>query len=207
MAITMLSAMEQIRRVQIMLVYQKETRAVVRRIVFKLTCDAALQDDLTQEGLVHLWLREQQCPGQSESWYLQSCRFFLQNFMRNGRSVDSLRRGGSLLCSSELDECMEQADEDGSLTNGSVLALVSTREIMSLLSKWLTPVERNILQCLADGLGVREIASRLNISHTSVIRYRRRIAALAVRFGVEPLPNRNGHKRLGKQRLPAVSRA
>src|SRR5437868_4520240 len=140
-----------------MLVYQKETRAVVRRIVFKLTCDAALQDDLTQEGLVHLWLREQQCPGQSESWYLQSCRFFLQNFMRNGRSVDSLRRGGSLLSSSELDECMEQADEDGSLTNGSVLALVSTREIMSLLSKWLTPIERSILQCLADGLGVREI--------------------------------------------------
>src|SRR5437667_3517932 len=74
-----------------MLVTQNQTRQVLRQIVFKLTPDLALRQDLTQEALLHLWLREQQCPGQSHSWYFQSCRFFLQNFMRNGRSVDSAR--------------------------------------------------------------------------------------------------------------------
>jgi DNA-directed RNA polymerase specialized sigma24 family protein len=189
-----------------MLVYQKETRAVVRRIVFKLTGDHALQDDLIQEALLHLWLREQQCPGQSQSWYLQSCRFFLQNFMRNGRSVDSAKHFRSVCISDELDESMEKSDADGSLNHGSVQALVSTREILALLSKWLTPIERLILACLADGLGVRDISSRLNISHTSVIRYRRRIASLALKFGVEPLPRRNGFKNRPRKPSSALSR-
>src|SRR5690242_4704157 len=135
-----------------MLVHQKETRAVVRRIVFKLTADPALQDDLTQEALVHLWLREQQIPGQTQSWYLQSCRFFLQNFMRHGRSVDSAKHFGSACVSTDLEASMEKLDADGSLGQTSVQALVSTREILDLLSKWLTPTERLILFCLADGL-------------------------------------------------------
>ena len=177
-----------------MLVTQNQTRQVLRQIVFKLTPDLALRQDLTQEALLHLWLREQQCPGQSHSWYFQSCRFFLQNFMRNGRSVDSARHHRDLCLPGELDECMEKSGDDGSLAFGSVLALVSVREILTLLAKWLTPLERVILGCLADGLGAREIACRLNISHTSVIRYRRRIASLALRLGVEPLPNRNGRK-------------
>jgi DNA-directed RNA polymerase specialized sigma24 family protein len=177
-----------------MMVHQKETRAVVRRIVFKFTCDPSLQEDLTQEALLHLWLREQQRPGQSESWYLQSCRFFLQNYLRNGRSVDSAKHFRSVCTSQEIDKSMEKSDADGSVSHGSVQAVVSTREILALLSKWLTPLERLILACLADGLGIRDIASRLNISHTSVSRSRRRIAALALKFGVEPLPNSNGRK-------------
>ena len=188
-----------------MWVYQKETRAVVRRIAFKFTGDPALQDDLTQEALVHLWLREEECPGQTQSWYLQSCRFFLQNFMRHGRSVDSAKHFGSACVSTDLEASMEELDDDGSLGQASVHALVSTREILALLSKSLTPAERLILFCLADGLGARDIASRLNMSHTSVIRHRRRIAALALRFGVEPLPNRNGLRGRTTRKRPSVA--
>ena len=190
-----------------MWVYQKETRAVVRRIVFKFTGDPTLQDDLTQEALVHLWLREQECPGQTQSWYLQSCRFFLQNFMRQGRSVDSAKHFRFACMSAELEVSIEKSDSDGSLAHASVHALVSTREILALLSKWLTPTERLILFCLADGLGARDIASRLKMSHTSVIRHRRRIATLALKFGVEPLPNRNGWSRRAARKRPIASLA
>ena len=174
-----------------MLVNQKETGEVLRRIVFKLTPDRALREDLTQEALVHLWLREKERPGQTRSWYVQSCRFHLQNYLRNGRSVDSPRRHRFLCVSAETEAFRAVPSDHESVSSRSVLALVSTREILSLLGKWLSPVERGILSCLAEGLGMREIASRLNLSHTSVIRYRRKIASLAVRLGVEPLPGRS----------------
>jgi len=176
-----------------MLIEQKDTREVLRQIVFAVGTDRALHEDLTQEALIHLWLREKECPGQSRSWYLQSCRFFLQNYLRTGRSVDSARRHKAPLLPTELDQ-PPKASHDESPSGSSILGLVSAREIVALLQEWLTPVEQKTLLYLAEGFGVREIGTRLNISHTSVIRYRRRIATLALRLGVEPLPNKNGRQ-------------
>ena len=188
-----------------MLVDQRETRAAVRQIVYRLTIDRALQEDLTQEAFIHLWLREQQRPDQPQSWYFQSCRFFLRNYLRNGRSVHS-NRHHQALCST-----MTAAGSDGisgsePLSDDSVRAQVSAREIISLLTMWLTPRERQLLNCLAEGFGLREIAARLKLSHTSVIRCRRRIAALAVKLGIEPLPNPAGVRRRSARRSRVASR-
>ncbi len=176
-----------------MLIQEKETREVLRQIVLKVTTNRTFHEDLTQEVLVHLWLRETQCPGQTQSWYLQSCRFFLNNHLRKGRSVDSHRHHHCLCPTAAGEECVDGAADD-SLSGGSVPALVSAREISSLLAKWLTPLERELLDCLAEGFGVREIAARFHLSHTSVIRCRRRIAALALKLGIEPPPNANGRR-------------
>jgi RNA polymerase sigma factor (sigma-70 family) len=182
-----------------MLVDQRETRTAVRKIVFRLTIDRALQEDLTQEAFIHLWLREQQRPGQPQVWYFQSCRFFLQNYLRNGRSVHSNRHHASLRSTSAASESgSDSADEP--LSGDSVPALVSAREILSLLAMWLTPLERQLLSYLAEGFALREIAARLNVSHTSVIRCRRRIAALALNLGIEPLPNANGRECRSRRR-------
>jgi len=39
-----------------------------------------------------------------------------------------------------------------------------------------------VLDCLADGLGVREIGRRLEMSHTMVIRHRSKIASLLLKL-------------------------
>ncbi len=178
-----------------MLVEQEGTRHTVRRIVFNITTNQGLHDDLAQEAFVHLWLRETERPGQTESWYFQSCRFHLQNYLRCGRSVDSNRRYTNLCVSAELvadpDLCSEQ---DGAASD-SVVDQVSAREITALLEKSLTPLQRQVLECLAAGASVRETAARLKITHTSVMRYRRRIASLAMRLGIEPPPGLNGQAR------------
>jgi len=51
-------------------------------------------------------------------------------------------------------------------------------------------VECGVFTGLAEGSGIREIACRLGVSHTSVLRYRDKIASLALRLGVEPMPRR-----------------
>jgi RNA polymerase sigma factor (sigma-70 family) len=168
-----------------MLIDQKEAHKVVRQIVFKMTSNQALHDDLTQEAIIHLWLREMECPGQTKSWYFQSCSFHLRNYLRSGRSVDSNRRSQALL---PLDVTTEHADlsDDGYVFGDSVQSLVSARETNDLLDKWMTLPERQILGMLEQGYSVREIAAKLDISHTSVIRYRKRISALASKLGINP---------------------
>src|SRR5207249_7485062 len=75
-----------------MLIDDARTRELLSRIVFRLSADSAVRDDLMQEALVHLWLLEERRPDQRQSWYLQSCKFHLQNYISAGRSVDSPKR-------------------------------------------------------------------------------------------------------------------
>ena len=168
-----------------MLIDQQETHEVVRQIVFKITSNRALHEDLAQEAIIHLWLRESEYPGQTVSWYFQSCRFHLQNYLRNGRSVDSTKRHGDLCSLAEAHES-PGTTADESVSGGSLRSLVSAREAARLLRQWLTPSEREILGFLAEGFSIREIAAKLGTSHTSVIRSRRRIAALAAKLGIQP---------------------
>ena len=88
------------------------------------------------------------------------------------------------------DEVVDEVDQTAS--GYSIHGLVSARAIARLLVGSLGPREGEVLAYLADGFSVREIAARLQISHTSVIRDRQKIAAAAVKLGVEPLTARSG---------------
>jgi RNA polymerase sigma factor (sigma-70 family) len=175
-----------------MIFEQRVTLGLLRSLARRLTTERMLEEDLVQEALIHLWTRETEHPGQCRSWYIQSCRLHLQNLLRKGRSVDCVKRriaGG--LAESGKEEELDPARED------MLLSLVCARDLAAELSKWLTPVEKRILSLSHDGLSLREIAGLLGLSHTSVIKHRRTIAALSRRLGVEA-PNSS------KGRPPAV---
>jgi DNA-directed RNA polymerase specialized sigma24 family protein len=139
-----------------------------------------------QEAMVHLWRLELRTPGRKEVWYLQGCRFHLQNLVRQGRSVDSLKRFQTPVLDYEegADGSVERSN-----TNGSVWEEISVNDLMAALSLWLTPQEKETLLYLMDGLSAREVARRLNVSHTIVNRHRCRIANLAVKMEIVPRCN------------------
>src|SRR5438034_286985 len=90
-----------------MLFEQAETQKVLSRIVTQLSWHPAWHEDLMQEGMIHLWRSEDERPGQSPSWYLQSCQFHLRHHLARGRSVDSWKRqdhGMSLFLEIDGDE-------------------------------------------------------------------------------------------------------
>lgn len=167
-----------------MLIEDIETLEQLGRIVVRLTSNPALREDLMQEALIHLWQVQEQNPGQTKNWYLQNCRYRLLHYLALGRSVDSPKRRASQVHPSEHDE-----DPDDWLDrfagSDTVLQDVSARDILALLSKVLSPREISILQWLAEGLGTREIAKRLGISHPMVIKHRRKIAVLAKKLSIE----------------------
>jgi RNA polymerase sigma factor (sigma-70 family) len=174
-------------------------RESLAALVRRMTTNETLQQDLLQEALIHLWLVETRRPGQTRSWYVQSCRFHLQHYLGAGSSVDSAkRRNGEIQFlpgTDDEEELLEQGD-----SGNSVLTWVSVREIMSLLARHVTPQEKAVLDCLADGLSAREIGRELGLSHTMVIRHRRKIAALLTSFGIPAEPQRNGKPINGKVR-------
>src|ERR1051325_410254 len=189
-----------------MLFDQCDIREAIRLIACQLGVDPALRDDLYQEGLIHLWRREESCPGQSPGWYLQSCRFHLRNYLRYGCSVDSPKRF-RLRHAASGEDGDEECLWDDTLPAASMLAEISAREMCVMLSPWLTALERQILACMTDGLGMRKIALRLGISHSLVIRRRRRMASLAFKLGIRPLSqlNRNERSELPGAPSPGVA--
>jgi len=171
-------------------------------MIRRMTPNTALREDLLQEATVHLWLTETRRPGQTRSWYLQSCRFHLQHYLNCGRSIDSAKRWRDQLPLDEYSNNAENSNEQSDSGN-SVFTCVSAREIMSLLRPYLSTQEQAVLICLAEGLGAREIGRKLKLSHTMAIRHRRKIADLFKRLELPPaegaeLPKKNGaHRRNG----------
>ena len=104
-----------------MLVEDPRVCEKLRRIVTTLTADRALQDDLMQESLIHMWRTENENPGHTQSWYLQNCRYHLRRWLSSGRSLDSFKR-----CKGDLRVSLDVLDDglpfDGYHTNGELIA-------------------------------------------------------------------------------------
>jgi DNA-directed RNA polymerase specialized sigma24 family protein len=150
-------------------------RGKLATLVRTITNNPWLGEDLMQEALVHTWLNETRRPGQTWSWYLQSCKFHLKHYLASGRSIDSLKRQSGRV-QFEWDE-EGDGELDGLKSTESLFETVSARDIVACLSDRLMGSGKSVLNCLADGLGSREIGRRLNMSHTSVIKERGRIAS------------------------------
>jgi RNA polymerase sigma factor (sigma-70 family) len=164
-----------------MFVDEVSIRESLVRMVRKMTANGALRDDLLQEALIHLWVTEIGRPGQTRSWYLQSCKFHLLHYLAAGRSVDSAKRRAGQLQFVEDSDGSDELSSDGDSAE-SVIGWVSARDIMSLLLPHLKPQERAVLECFAEGLRLREIGRKLKVSHTLVVRHRRKIALLLNRL-------------------------
>jgi len=170
-----------------MLVEDAEMQKTLRRIVVTLAPDSALHDDLNQEGLIGLWRAEQQRPGRTRSWYLQSCKFHVQHYLAFGRSVDSPKRSNSAARVSLADTVEGVESADHCLTCNDVTDCVGFRDLVAVLSRHLTRRQQIVLQGLADGLCLREVASTFKLSYPTALKYRRRIAQVALKLGV-PAP-------------------
>src|SRR5258708_37366966 len=69
-----------------------QTRESLVRMARRITSNVTLREDLLQEALIHLWLTERRRPGQTRSWYLQSCKYPLLHYLASGRRGDSTKR-------------------------------------------------------------------------------------------------------------------
>ncbi len=175
-----------------MWINSKEAWASLRSIVSNINADPSVSDDLFQEALLHLWLEEALHPGNTLSWHLQSCSLHLRNHLRKGRSIDSPKRRSHSRLASDFSSELSTDGEELSLFDevpdpgSDIISSATAKEAFDLLLRDLSPCDQKILNALLDGLNMREIASRLHLSHATISNRRRKIAALSARLGLLP---------------------
>jgi DNA-binding CsgD family transcriptional regulator len=170
----------------------------LQQIVAVLTRDRVLRPDMMQECLIHLWRLESAKPGQTRSWYLQNCRFHVQHWLASGRSVDSLKRNSTdkriPIGGNDEEPALEEYHTSGDLFEG-----VSFHDVVSTVGRQLKPRERRVLDGLADGKVLREIASELRLSYPTALKCRRTIARVITKLGISVMPG-NGTETLADSR-------
>jgi len=172
----------------------------VRGIVSRFMIDPNSRQDMLQECLLCLWLAEGENPSRTVSWYLQRCRFHVQHWLARGRSLDSPKRASTV---NRL--TIDGDDEEPALaehhTDGEVIETVCVRDLIATLAKRLERRELFVLGGLAAGLTLREVASESRLSYPTALKYRDKIAALALKLGlVAPPPQRKTIKRSRRKR-------
>src|SRR3989338_11086413 len=130
-------------------------------------------DDLVQEALAHLWVLFQNgaVSDKTDSYILQGCYFHLKNYLRKTMDKAAL---------TSLNELIDEEDgtlEDVLTCRNEGLSNDMDRSLLVEAAKknGLTARESEVLSLALDGLTVREIGSRLGISHVMVIKIKRKI--------------------------------
>ena len=178
-----------------MLSQDKGIIQLLRQICARFSADPDLQQDLLQECLIHLWRMERAKPNQTRSWYLQSCRFQIQHWLASGRSLDNPRRSNSERRISIHDDAEHPALEDYN-TNGELFEAVCFQDAVSTLAGRVGRRQRKVLNGLAEGQTLSEIASQTKLSYPTVLKYRRIIADLSTKLGIEREDAPRGRRRL-----------
>lgn len=159
------------------------------------------EEDLAEDALLHWCQERERQPGATPAYYLQSCRFFLLNRLRGGRSLDSLRhRHGR--CPVAPDGETSAPDLPDQFVTPSTVQVTIAREELGLLASRLGPVENRVLRALLAGCSLREVARDLHVSHTTVCKVRRQIANQALQVGLGP-PRRHCQPTIAPAPRPA----
>ena len=169
-----------------MLIEEPAFEVLLRRLVNALTTNDASREDLMQETRIWLWKVESGSPDKSQSWYIESCRLYLLNFQRAGRSIDAHKRrdrccriaGGLEGDNPALEDLAPGAD---------VFSQVCVRDIIQQLLPRLKSRTGIILLLLDEGFKTVEIADKMGISHQMVSNLRREIKSTARGLGISQL--------------------
>lgn len=127
------------------------------------------EDDLFQEALLHLWItfNKGSFSDKTDSYILQGCYFYLKNYMRTALDKTALISLNELLDSG--DNSLESLISD---TSQNISEDVDGILLKEYARQRLSDRERQIIDLSCEGITVREIGERLNISHVMVVKIR-----------------------------------
>ena len=173
-----------------MLFEDKCFRRRLQRMIGTLSCNPESKEDVLQESFILLQHLEQSKPRQSASWYLQACKFRALHILSRGRSIDSPKRASRQVPLPDDPDLQDEILNPLADRNGLFFSAVSANDIETLLGARLSRSDRRILELLRDGHSLRQVGTKLGISHPTVLQHRKKIARYARQIGLKPEPRR-----------------
>ncbi len=153
----------------------KRIAPTLKRITRKLNGHHSFfnDEDLYQEALTRLWTdyRQGGLEDKTDSYILQGCYFHLRNYLRKTRDNVTL-----LSLNSPIGEDGINPEDYLNLQDLSALENMERHLQFDFAGKAsLTEREKTILGYFIEGLSMREIGSKLGISHVMVLKIRKKI--------------------------------
>jgi RNA polymerase sigma factor (sigma-70 family) len=156
-------------------VLTKRISPTLKRITHKLNGYHAFFDDedLYQEALTRLWVDfgEGSLGDKTDSYILQGCYYHLKNYIRKAQDNVTI-----LSLTAPIGEDGRTIEESLSSDETSLFDYLDGKLQLEMAEqKYLTEREKEVLSCLMDGMSMREVGSKLGISHVMVLKIRNRI--------------------------------
>jgi RNA polymerase sigma factor (sigma-70 family) len=138
------------------------------RMVRAVSSDPNQWDDLYQEALIHFWRLRGRFPEQTESWYIEGCKFRVLRLLSHGRSIDAYKRRALRVLPPEQDEDGECLPADDPALAGplepSPLDHAAARDFVERLRRALTAEENQVLRLLESEYTRAEIGRELRLT-------------------------------------------
>lgn len=137
-------------------------------------------DDLYQEALSHLWVAHNKgsIDDKTDSYILQGCYYHLKNYLRKVRE-----HGVCVSISNPVGEDGIYLEDLLVSEDIKTLDYIEGKlEVESLEEQCLSKRECEVLSCFLEGMSMREIGSRLGISHVMVLKIKNKIRDKYIEF-------------------------
>ncbi len=147
----------------------------LKGIVYKIhTSSAFSKEDLYQEAILQLWVdyNDGKLSDKTDSYVLQSCYFYLKNYMRTHQDKASLTSVNMPINEegSSLQDVLSTPQEVSSDEEPDIDTLME-----KVFNDRLNRKEKEIAFFYLQGWTTREIAQRLGISHVSIVKLEEKI--------------------------------
>ncbi len=130
-------------------------------------------DDLYQEAVLYLWdkCQQQETEDKTESYLLQGCYYYLQNYLRKARKKVDLNSVSLNNFVDEQDHTFEQVLSLPVQQFDPLAVSLLAEEVKSRL----TEREQKVFSLFLEGFTIREIGRRLGVSHVMVVKIENKI--------------------------------
>ena len=156
-------------------VLTKRISPTLKRITHKLNGHYTFfnDEDLYQEAMMHLWVgfRKGVLNDKTDSYILQGCYYHLKNYIRKTQDNVTL-----LSLTAPVGEDGKTMEESLPSDETSLFDYLDGKLQLEMAEqKYLTTREKEVLSFLMEGMSMREVGSKLGISHVMVLKIRNKI--------------------------------
>jgi len=166
----------------------KQLEPRLRKVACEITDNKADEDDLLQEGRLHLWENREKLRNKSISYILRGCYFRFIDYFRRGRSINDKSRDGVVVISlywvrkKEGDEEQEFLPSNIPSEEDNPIEILIAKDLKEHIKRHLNVRLKETYELLLEGYTLGEIAKKLNLTHEAVRLRVEKIKEAARRF-------------------------
>ncbi|MEA1963830.1 MAG: sigma-70 family RNA polymerase sigma factor [Candidatus Aerophobetes bacterium] len=146
----------------------EKLRPRLKAIAFNLTNNRAEQEDLVQEMQIFLWENKKKIKNKTLSYILRGCYLWGKDYLKQGKSIDSKKRGSVTVMSIYSINKGEEIAFNIPDRSPDPYKIVITEDLKKIIGKRMDSKLKETYELLLEEYTLGEIAEKLSLSYEAV---------------------------------------